>query len=249
MKQLREGAKAPKFALEDKDGRVYGVGKEKADYTVLYFYPKDDTPGCTIEAQEFSSNLKDFKSRKASVIGISGGDQKTKAKFCGKYKLQVPLVSDTNFSVSRAYGAYGDKKFMGRSFKGIHRKTFIVDSAGTIAKVFDSVKPEGHAEEVLEAIDALRAGVSSRTSKAKATVAKKSAAKKTIARKVTVQKSTVAKTAARKTTARKATTRTIAKKVQGSKVLSKPLAKAVGQRKSSAGKTSRKKTATRAARW
>lgn len=251
MKQLREGSKAPKFALEDKDGRVYGVGREKADYTVLYFYPKDDTPGCTIEAKEFSSNLKDFKSRKAAVIGISGGDQKTKAKFCGKYKLQVPLVSDTNYSVSRAYGAYGDKKFMGRSFKGIHRKTFIVDSKGTIAKVFDSVKPEGHAEEVLNALDALRAGKSARTVKAtaKTAVAKKTAAKKTVARKVAVRKSTVGKTTARKTTARKAGTGTAAKKSRVSKVLSKPVAKATTLRKATTTKSSRRKSTTRGARW
>lgn len=158
MAQVREGAKAPKFALRDKDGRSHGVGKAQADFTVLYFYPKDDTPGCTIEAKEFSKNLRDFKNRNAAVIGISGGDEKSKAKFCKKYKLEVPLVSDTDFAVSRAYGVYGDKKFMGRVYKGIHRKTFIVDKSGVVARVFDSVKPEGHAEEVLEALDSLKKG-------------------------------------------------------------------------------------------
>lgn len=156
MAQVREGAKAPKFALRDKDGNSHGIGKAQSDFTVLYFYPKDDTPGCTIEAQEFSKNLKSFASRKASVIGVSGGDEKSKEKFCKKYKLEVPLVSDTDFAVSRAYGVYGDKKFMGRVYKGIHRKTFIVDKSGVVARVFDSVKPEGHAEEVLEALDSLR---------------------------------------------------------------------------------------------
>ncbi len=176
MAQVREGAKAPKFALCDKDGKSHGVGKAQADFTVLYFYPKDDTPGCTIEAKEFSKNLKDFKNRNAAVIGISGGDEKSKEKFCKKYKLEVPLVSDTDFSVSRAYGVYGDKKFMGRVYKGIHRKTFIVDKSGVIARVFDSVKPEGHAEEVLEALDSLRKKGSSQKVKVKAPAAK--AAKK-----------------------------------------------------------------------
>jgi peroxiredoxin Q/BCP len=224
MKEIREGAKAPKFKLEDKDGKEYGVDTAKADYTVLYFYPKDDTPGCTIEAQEFSQNLKDFKNRKAAVIGISGGDEKTKAKFCSKYKLQVPLVSDSDFSVSRAYGAYGDKKFMGRSFKGIHRKTFIVDKSGTIAKVFASVKPEGHAEEVLEAIDELRAGLKKNTKEA----GTKRAAKKVAAK--TPLKKKVAKVAKRP------------------KASSKSTGKSGGSRRTVARGVA-KRTTTRSARW
>lgn len=158
MASLKEGAKAPKFKLEDKDGRAFGVDAASTDFTVLYFYPKDNTPGCTIEAQEFTAALKDFKARKSQVIGVSGGDHKTKAKFCEKYSLAVPLVSDTDFKVSKAYGVYGDKKFMGRSFKGIHRTTFIVDKSGVVVRIFPKVKPEGHAEEVLAALDELRSG-------------------------------------------------------------------------------------------
>lgn len=153
MSSVREGAKAPTFRLCDKDGKEHGVGLTKANYTVLYFYPKDDTPGCTIEAQEFSAALKDFTRRGAQVIGISGGDQKTKEKFCSKFKLSVSLVSDSDFEVSRSYGVYGDKKFMGRTYKGIHRTTFVIDEFGKVAKVFGSVKPEGHAKEVLSALD------------------------------------------------------------------------------------------------
>jgi peroxiredoxin Q/BCP len=163
MATLKEGAKAPKFKLEDKDGRVFGVGTTATDFTVVYFYPKDNTPGCTLEAQEFTDALKDFKVRKSQVIGVSGGDHKTKAKFCEKYSLAVPLVSDTDFKVSKAYGVYGDKKFMGRSFKGIHRTTFIVDKNGAVVRTFEKVKPEGHAQEVLAALDELRAGKGKRS--------------------------------------------------------------------------------------
>jgi peroxiredoxin Q/BCP len=92
------------------------------------------------------------------VVGISGGDEKSKAKFCAKHSLEVCLVSDTDFEVSEAYGVYGVKKFMGRTFNGIHRKTFVVDSRGVIAHVFSTVKPEGHAAEVLGVVDELRGG-------------------------------------------------------------------------------------------
>ncbi len=153
MVKLKEGSKAPKFNLQDKDGESYGVGVTKADYTVLFFYPKDNTPGCTIEAKEFSDAVATFKRRKIALIGISGGDAKSKAKFCEKQSLTVPLVSDTDFTVSQAYGVYGDKKFMGRSFKGIHRTTFVVDAKGVVVGVFESVKPQGHAKEILEFIE------------------------------------------------------------------------------------------------
>jgi peroxiredoxin Q/BCP len=151
MSEIKIGAKAPKFKLLDKDGNPHGIGDGAAkEHTVLFFYPKDDTPGCTIESKEFSKALGEFAARGIRVIGISGGDSKTKAKFCAKHGLEVPLVSDTDFAVSQAYGVYGEKKFMGRSYMGISRATFIVDSKGEIVQVFDKVKPEGHAAEVLE---------------------------------------------------------------------------------------------------
>jgi peroxiredoxin Q/BCP len=155
MADLKVGQTAPKFSLKDKDGKAHSIGALKADYTVLYFYPKDDTPGCTLEAKEFSQSLPKFKSRNVQVVGVSGGNEKTKASFCKKYSLKIPLVSDTNFKVSKSYGAYGTKKFMGRSFQGIFRKTFLLDKSGKIARIFDSVKPEGHADEVLAVIDSL----------------------------------------------------------------------------------------------
>jgi peroxiredoxin Q/BCP len=153
MAKIHEGSKAPKFTLFDKDGAEHGVGKTKADFIVLFFYPKDNTPGCTVESQEFSETLKKFARRGAKVIGISGGDQKTKQKFCSKYDLEVDLVSDTDFKVSREYGVYGEKKFMGRTYMGIHRTTFVVDKAGKIVKIFADVTPKGHAQEVLDSLD------------------------------------------------------------------------------------------------
>lgn len=155
MSQIKAGQKAPNFKLIDKDGQVHQAIEAGAEFTVLYFYPKDSTPGCTIEAQEFSGRLREFVARKARVLGVSGGDSASKAKFCAKYQLSVPLVSDTDFKVSQAYGAFGEKQFMGRKFKGIFRKTFILDKAGRVMRVFDSVKPKGHAEEVLAALDDL----------------------------------------------------------------------------------------------
>ncbi len=151
MPSIKEGQKAPKFSLSDKDGVAHKV-PAAGEYTVLFFYPKDNTPGCTIEAKEFSAMLKKFVSRGATVFGISGGTDKTKAAFCTKHKLSVTLLTDGDFAVATKYGAFGDKKFMGRTYKGILRKTFIIDKAGKIVKIFDSVKPAGHAEEVLEVI-------------------------------------------------------------------------------------------------
>lgn len=155
MIKLLEGAQAPDFALSDKEGTTHQLSSGAAKYTVLYFYPKDDTPGCTIEAQEFNAALPEFHARNVRVIGISGGTEKTKGKFCSKYKLSLLLLSDTDFSVANSYNAYGDKKFMGRSYQGIFRKTFLIDKQGMIVRIFNEVKPAGHALQLLASIDAL----------------------------------------------------------------------------------------------
>ena len=211
MPALREGQKAPNFKLNDKDGRAHTLGAPGVSYTVLYFYPKDSTPGCTLEAQEFTASLKEFKSRGVRIIGVSGGDKSSKAKFCSKYKLAIPLVSDTDFKVAKSYGAYGDKKFMGRSFKGIFRKTFILDNNGTVVRVFEAVKPEGHAREVLKAVDLLaRKG---KATKATTSSKRKSAPKRVATKTRTVRgaakrtaKRVAPKTTARRTPVRKAAT-------------------------------------------
>ncbi len=146
---MKEGDLAPDFSLKDKDGKEHNLSKIKTKYKVIYFYPKDNTPGCTIESKEFSDALPEFQKLNAQVIGISGGDDKSKEKFCTKYNLKLLLLSDTDFSVSKAYKVYGEKKFMGRKYLGIFRTTFILDKNNKIIKVFEKVSPLGHAKELI----------------------------------------------------------------------------------------------------
>ncbi len=160
---LSIGRKAPKFLLQDKDGEKRSLDSFPTDKVVLFFYPKDDTPGCTLEAQEFTKALPKFKKLGVSVVGISGGDNRSKAKFCLKHSIRIPLLSDSDFSVSESYGVYGEKTFMGRKYKGVIRSTFIVDlKTGLIDQIFESVKPEGHAEQVLAALGKKKSSVNSK---------------------------------------------------------------------------------------
>ena len=146
---MKVGSQAPDFLLTDKDGVAVNLSAIESEFVVIYFYPKDDTPGCTIEGIEFSACLSKLKKLGATVIGISGGDDASKAKFCAKHKLKVTLLSDTDLSVSKAYGAFGEKSFMGRRYKGILRKTFVVSGERKLVKIFDSVTAKGHAAEVV----------------------------------------------------------------------------------------------------
>lgn len=151
-KELKLGDVGPDFSLKDKDAEVHRLKEIDSDYVVLYFYPKDNTPGCTTEATEFNSKLRSFNSVGATVIGISGGDEKSKQKFCDKHGLKILLLSDPDFTVSGRYNSYGEKKFMGRTFDGIHRKTFVLNHDKRIVKIYPKVKAAGHAAEVLEFI-------------------------------------------------------------------------------------------------
>lgn len=155
MATIKEGDTAPAFGLRDKDGKEWRLADSEADYVVVFFYPKDNTPGCTIEAKEFSAALAKFKKLKTELVGISGGDDKSKEKFCNKHNLEVLLLSDTDFSVAKSFDAYGEKSFMGKKFQGIHRVTFVIDKNKKIIKVYEKVKPEGHAEEVIEFLTSL----------------------------------------------------------------------------------------------
>ncbi len=150
--KLKLNSVAPNFSLTDRRGKAVTLADIDSEYVVVYFYPRDDTPGCTIEAQEFSVLLPRFRRLKTAVIGISGGDDSSKEKFCRKYSLKVPLVSDTDFKVARAYGAYGEKTFMGRKSKGIIRRTFILNKERRVVNVFETVKALGHAQEVLQTV-------------------------------------------------------------------------------------------------
>lgn len=141
--------KAYNFSLKDKNGTLHTLNDIKSDYIVLYFYPKDSTPGCTIEANEFNKHLKEFKKLNAFIIGISGGDEASKTKFTKKYDINLLLLSDPDFKTAKKYDSYGEKTFMGRKFNGIFRNTYILDKNKFILKSFLKVKAEGHAQEVL----------------------------------------------------------------------------------------------------
>ena len=150
MSELKEGTQAPNFTLKDKNGDVHSLLDIKSRYVIVYFYPKDNTPGCTVEATSFSKNLADLEVLGATIIGISGGDEKTKTKFCDKYNLKVLLLSDTDFAVSDKYSVYGERSFMGKKYMGLSRDTFVLDQNHKVIKVFRNVKPITHIAELLD---------------------------------------------------------------------------------------------------
>jgi peroxiredoxin Q/BCP len=147
--KLDAGAKAPAFTLKDTDGKSVSLKDFAGRKVVVYFYPRDDTPGCTKEACQFTSL---FGLKEAPVIGISADSQASHAKFRDKYKLSVTLLSDPDRKVMEAYGAYGEKMMYGKKTVGVIRSTFIVDEKGKIARAWYSVKADGHAAKVLEAL-------------------------------------------------------------------------------------------------
>jgi len=151
--KLNEGDKAPEFAVPDGQGNVVRLKDLRGKKVVLYFYPKDDTPGCTKEACAFRDSFAKFKKRGIEVLGVSVDSEKSHQKFAQKYGLPFRLLADTDKRVSEAYGTYGEKKFMGRNYMGNHRMTFLIDEKGKIKKVFEKVKPDEHAEEVLAAFN------------------------------------------------------------------------------------------------
>ncbi|MEM3112967.1 MAG: thioredoxin-dependent thiol peroxidase [Candidatus Pacearchaeota archaeon] len=153
---LKTENKAPDFSLKDKDGKLHSINKLNSDFIVLYFYPKDSTPGCTIEAKEFSQLKNDFKKLSCEIIGISGGDEKSKQKFIESCGIKIILLSDPDFEVCKRYGVYGEKSFMGKKFFGIKRTTFIIDKNKKIIKVYENVKALGHAKETLEFVKSLK---------------------------------------------------------------------------------------------
>ncbi len=144
---LKEGDKAPDFELDGSDGAKHKLKDYKGKYVVLYFYPKDNTPGCTIEANEFNKKLDDIRKLNAEVIGISKDDLKSHGKFKDKYDLKFLLLSDTESKTIKDYGAYGDRGIFGM---GTLRNTYIIGKDGKIAKIYEKVSPKGHASEVIE---------------------------------------------------------------------------------------------------
>jgi peroxiredoxin Q/BCP len=148
---LKEGTVAPDFTVKDENGETVRLKELRGQKVVLYFYPKDDTPGCTKEACSFRDAFAEYKKRKIKVLGVSLDSEASHKKFATKYKLPFTLLADTDHAISDAYGVYGQKKFMGRSYMGVNRMTFLIDEKGKIKKVFEKVKPEDHASEVLQA--------------------------------------------------------------------------------------------------
>jgi peroxiredoxin Q/BCP len=149
---LAVGQTAPDFTLSTGDGERVSLRDLRGKKVVLYFYPRDDTPGCTTEACSFRDLTPEITKRGAVVYGISTDDARSHQKFASKYGLTFPLLSDPDHAVGDAYFSWGPKKFMGREYEGTLRNTFLIDEEGRIARVWEKVKPAGHAEEVLAAL-------------------------------------------------------------------------------------------------
>ena len=153
---LSVGEKAPQFTLNDGEGNTVKLSDFKGKKVVLYFYPKDLTPGCTVEACAFRDDISAIKKLDAVVFGVSADSEKTHQKFTAKHDLNFPLLADVNHEVCEKYGTWQEKSMYGRKYWGIARITYIIDENGKIAKAFEKVKPATHTAEVIEAIKSLR---------------------------------------------------------------------------------------------
>jgi peroxiredoxin Q/BCP len=149
---IKAGDKAPAFSLPADDGSTISLAGFAGRTVVLYFYPKDDTSGCTTQACEFRDSWAAVQRKGAVVLGVSPDGVKSHVKFKDKYALPFPLLADEDHAVAEAYGVWGEKSMYGRRYMGINRTTFIIDGAGTVRTVFEKVKPKGHAAEVLAAL-------------------------------------------------------------------------------------------------
>jgi thioredoxin-dependent peroxiredoxin len=151
--ELAEGSDAPDFTMRDYDGKTIKLSDLLGDRdVVVYFYPKDFTPGCATQATEFSRDYKKFRDAGIEIVGISPDDEKSHEKFRENMGIPYQLVADTDNEVSKKYGVYGLKSFMGREYMGVNRSTFLVNKKGRIIKIFKKVKPAGHSQEVLETL-------------------------------------------------------------------------------------------------
>ncbi len=154
--ELKKGDKAPDFTLPDKDEKSVSLKDFKGKWVIVYFYPKDDTPGCTIEAREFTQSVEEFAKLDAKILGISADTPKSHVKFTDKYGLKITLLSDEDHKVMEEYGAWGVKKMYGKEYWGIIRSTFLVDPEGNIAEAWYKVKVKGHVDKVKEALETHR---------------------------------------------------------------------------------------------
>jgi peroxiredoxin Q/BCP len=155
MPLVDPGQKAPAFSLKDQDGSAHRLSDYAGRPVVLYFYPKDDTPGCTQESCDFQGALPRFKARKAAVFGVSILDEASKARFAARHGLTFPLLADADHAVAEKYGVWQEKSRYGRTYMGIVRTTYLIGADGKVARRWDNVKVDGHADAVLEAVKAL----------------------------------------------------------------------------------------------
>jgi len=153
MDTLQEGQKAPEIRGIDQHGKEVSLSDFSGKKLILYFYPKDNTPGCTAEACNLRDNYQVLLDKGFAILGVSADDEKKHLKFADKYELPFQLLADTERKVIEAYKVWGPKKFMGKEYDGIHRKTFVIDKIGNIQKIFDKVKTKAHSEQILEALD------------------------------------------------------------------------------------------------
>jgi peroxiredoxin Q/BCP len=144
--------KAPAFTLRDQSGATHRLADYAGRPVILYFYPKDDTPGCTAESCDFQDNLPKFKTSKAAVLGVSILDEKSKARFAAKHKLTFPLLADADHAVAEKYGVWQEKSRYGRTYMGIVRTTYLIGPDGRVRRRWDNVKVNGHAQDVLAAL-------------------------------------------------------------------------------------------------
>jgi peroxiredoxin Q/BCP len=146
---LQPGDPAPYFSLPDGKGNIVNLSDLKGKHVVLYFYPRDNTKGCITEACDFRDAYADYQGKDIVVLGVSTDDAKSHEKFATKYELPFPLLVDAEGQVATAYESYGPKKFMGKEYIGISRRTFVIDTDGRIERIYQKVKPEGHAQQIL----------------------------------------------------------------------------------------------------
>lgn len=151
---LNVGDQAPDFTLKNDAGEDVSLSALRGKPVILYWYPRDDTPGCTVEACSFRDAYAEFQQAGAVVLGVSTDNTRSHQKFKTKYSLPFPLLSDPDHQVAEQYGVWGPKKFMGREFEGINRITYLIDANGIVKQVWPKVKPEGHADEILQALRA-----------------------------------------------------------------------------------------------
>jgi peroxiredoxin Q/BCP len=155
MELPKVNTKAPDFTLPDENGKEHTLSEYRGKWVLLYFYPKDDTPGCTIEACTIRDQFKDFKKINADVLGVSADSVKSHKRFKDAYSLPFTLLADEQKEVVNLYGVYGEKKMMGKTYMGIRRTSFLITPDGSIKKVYEKVKPPIHAGEVIQDIRVL----------------------------------------------------------------------------------------------